>query len=62
MPLTTRVYWLPKNASWLDQIEIWFSILKQELYSPIGESLEELQKIILVFIDHYNQTAKPVQD
>lgn len=29
--LTIQVYWLPRNASWLDQIEIWFSILQRKL-------------------------------
>jgi hypothetical protein len=23
---TMQLYWLPTNASWLDQIEIWFSL------------------------------------
>jgi hypothetical protein len=29
-----QLYWLPKNASWLDQIEIWFSLLQRKLLQP----------------------------
>jgi transposase len=60
-PLTIQVYWLPKNASWLDQIEIWFSILQRKLLLPNHfRSLHELEQAILAFIAHYNQTAKPI--
>jgi transposase len=60
-PLTMQVYWLPKNASWLDQIEIWFSILQRKLLQPNHfTSLEELKHAILAFISHYNQAAKPI--
>lgn len=60
-PLSVKVFWLPKNASWLDQIEIWFSILQRKLLQPnhFG-SLQELEQSILAFVEHYNQTAKPI--
>jgi DDE superfamily endonuclease len=32
--LTIQLYWLPTNASWLDQIEIWFSLLQRKLLQP----------------------------
>ncbi len=32
--LTIKVLWLPTNASWLDQIEIWFSVLQRKLLTP----------------------------
>src|SRR5260370_19664914 len=32
--LTVQLYWLPTNASWLDQIEIWFSLLQRKLLQP----------------------------
>jgi hypothetical protein len=57
-----QVYWLPKNASWLDQIEIWFSLLQRKLLQPNHfASLDELQQAILDFIARYNQTAKPLK-
>ncbi len=60
-PLKIKVLWLPKNASWLDQIEIWFSILQRKLLQPnhFG-SLKELEQAIQAFIEHYNHTAKPI--
>ncbi len=45
--LSIQVYWLPKNASWLDQIEIWSSILQRKLLQPNHfESLDALQEAI----------------
>jgi len=59
--LTMRPYWLPVNASWLDQIEIWFSVLQRKLLQPNHfTSTDELQRAILDFIAHYNQKAKPL--
>ena len=60
--LVIQVFWLPKNASWLDQIEIWFSILQRKLLQPNHfESLAALEQAIIAFITHCRQTAKPVQ-
>lgn len=60
--LTMKLYWLPTNASWLDQIEIWFSLLQRKVLQPNHfPSLDELEQAILDFITHYNQTAKPLQ-
>jgi len=60
--LSIQVYWLSKNASWLDQIEIWFSILQRKLLQPNHfERLGSLRQAILEFIAYYNQTAKPIQ-
>jgi hypothetical protein len=61
-PLDIQVYWLPTNASWLDQIEIWFSILQRKLLQPNHfERLGSLRQNILAFIAYHNQTAKPIQ-
>jgi transposase len=60
--LTMQLYWLPPNASWLDQIEIWFSLLQRKLLQPNHFcSLDALEQAILDFITHYNQTAKPLE-
>jgi hypothetical protein len=60
--VTFQVYWLPKNASWLDQIEIWFSILQRKLLQPNHfVSVAALEKAIADFIAYYNQTAKPIK-
>jgi transposase len=60
--LTFQVYWLPKNASWLDQIEIWFSVLQRKLLQPNHFiSTDDLDQAIMDFIVYGNQTAKPIQ-
>ena len=60
--MSFQVYWLPKNASWLDQIEIWFSILQRKLLQPNHfSSTTDLEQAIADFIAYYNQTAKPIQ-
>lgn len=60
--LDIQVYWLPVNASWLDQIEIWFSILQRKLLQPNHfERLGKLKQTIIEFISYYNETAKPIQ-
>ena len=60
--LTMQLYWLPVNASWLDQIEIWFSLLQRKLLQPKHfTSLDELEQSIADFIRSYNQTAKPLE-
>lgn len=61
-PFTVQVVWLPKYASWLDQIEIWFSILQRKALTPVHHaSLDALQERILDFIAHYNRSAHPIQ-
>jgi hypothetical protein len=60
--LTMQLYWLPTNASWLDQIEIWFSLIQEKLFQPNHfTSRNELVQAILDFITHYNQVAKPLK-
>lgn len=60
--LTFQVYWLPTNASWLDQLEIWFSVLQRKLLQPNHfSSTTDLEQAMLAFITHSNQVAKPIQ-
>ena len=50
----------PTNASWLNQIEIFFSILYRRLLKhAIFTSEQDLAEQMLAFIETYNQTAKP---
>ncbi len=52
-----RFVYTPKHASWLNQIEIWFSILVRRLLKRGSfASLEQLKTRILKFIDFFNQT------
>lgn len=54
-------HYTPKHASWLNQIEIWFSILVRKLLKRGNfTSLAQLKAKVLAFIDYYNRTmAKP---
>ena len=53
-------HYTPTHASWLSQIEIWFSILTtQSLNGASFTSVKELVAHIDAFIERYNQTAKP---
>lgn len=56
-----RFVYTPKHASWLNQVEIWFSILVRKLLRRESfTSIEDLRDRILAFIDYFNRTmAKP---
>jgi hypothetical protein len=54
-------HYTPKHASWMNQIEIWFSILARKLLKRGNfTSVEDLVAKVLAFIEYYNRTmAKP---
>jgi len=54
-------HYTPRHCSWLNQIEIWLSILTRKLLRRSSfSSLDELKAKVLTFIDYYNDTmAKP---
>jgi hypothetical protein len=54
-------YYTPKHASWMNQVEIWLSILMRKLLKRGNfTSLDDLRDQILAFISYYNLTmAKP---
>jgi transposase len=54
-------HYTPKHASWMNQVEIWFSILARKLLKRGNfTSVENLIAKVLAFIDYYNRTmAKP---
>jgi hypothetical protein len=50
----------PVHASWLNQVEIFFSVIQKKALSPNDfPSLERLSETLLAFVDRYNQTASP---
>src|ERR1035441_3591529 len=50
----------PVHASWLNQVEIFFSVIQKKVVSPNDfPSLEKLSGTLLAFVDRYNQTARP---
>lgn len=54
-------HYTPRHCSWMNQIEIWLSILVRKLLKRGSfRSIADLTTQILAFIDHYNRTmAKP---
>ncbi len=58
-----RFVYPPKHCSWLNQIELWFSILIRKLLRRASfVSTDNLRTRILAFIAYFNRTmAKPVQ-
>ena len=58
-PTATLVH-LPVHASWLNQVEIYFSILQRKAINP-GDfaDLDHLSERIIGFQDRYNTTATP---
>lgn len=56
-----RFIYTPIHTSWLNQVEIWFSILVRRLLKRGNfTSVEDLKQQILAFIDYFNRTlAKP---
>ena len=55
-----RFHFTPTRASWLNQVEIWFSILAgKSLHGASFTSVAQLRQHIDAFIEAYNETAKP---
>jgi len=52
-----RFIYLPRHTSWLNQIEIWFGVLRRKVtrYGNFS-SIDDLCDKILRFIDYYNET------
>lgn len=52
--------YVPKHTSWLNQVEIWFSLLMRRVLKRGNfRSVEDLRAKIVAFIAYFNQTAKP---
>ena len=55
-----RMVHLPVHASWLNQVEVYFSVIQRKLLTPddFGD-LHSLAEQILAFEKHYNANARP---
>jgi hypothetical protein len=55
-----RLIHLPLHASWLNQIEIYFSIIQRKLLRPNDfQSTADVARALNEFEHHYNQIAQP---
>jgi hypothetical protein len=53
---------LPIHASWLNQVEIYFSIRQRKVLTPNDfDSLFTLEDRILAFQERYQENARPFQ-
>lgn len=53
-------HFTPTHASWLNQVELWFSILERQLLNRGSfNDTKDLSEKIMRFIESYNEKAKP---
>ena len=59
---TVHFHYTPTHASWLNQIEIWFSILsRRALKAASFTSPAQVREAIDLFIKAYNENAAPFE-
>jgi hypothetical protein len=59
---TITVVHTPVHASWLNQVEVYFSVVQRKALTPNDfQSLAELDDRLLGFQEHYEQVAKPFE-
>jgi hypothetical protein len=59
---TLRLIHLPVHASWLNQVEIYFSVLQRKVLAPNDfRDLAEVEARLLVFQQYYQQIATPFE-
>jgi hypothetical protein len=57
-----RIYWLPKHASWLDQVEIIFSKVQRDLLTHSDfPSLAALEHDLAAYFAELNTHPKPIK-
>ena len=59
---TLRLIHLPVHASWLNQVEIYFSVVQRKVVSPNDfRDLSDVESRLLDFQQHYEQIATPFE-
>ena len=62
LPFEVHLYWLPKYASWLDQVEIIFSKVQRDLLTPNDfPSLVALERDLTAYFAELNTHPKPIK-
>jgi transposase len=57
-----HLHFTPTYASWLNQIELWFSKMERGLIARgIFRSVADLRQKIMRYIRHHNRTARPIR-
>ena len=59
---TLRLIHLPVHASWLNQVEIYFSVVQRKVLTPNDfPDLDEVEARLVAFQQHYEQIATPFE-
>jgi hypothetical protein len=59
---TLRLVHLPIHASWLNQVEVYFSVIQRKILTPSDfGSLAEAEAALLAFPDYYQRIATPFE-
>lgn len=59
---TLRLIHLPIHASWLNQVEIYFSVIQRKVVAPNDfRDLAQVEARLLAFQQHYEQIATPFE-
>ena len=59
---SVHFHYMPTHSSWLNQVEVWFSILsRQALRGASFTPARQLREAINRFVTDYNQAAHPFE-
>ena len=62
LPFAVHIHWLPVHASWLDQIEIVFSLLQKKVLTPNDfDTTSHVEHRLLDFLAERNRTPHPIR-
>ena len=62
LAFAVQLYWLPKHASWLDQVEIIFSKVQRDVLTPSDfPSTLALERELETYFADLNRHPKPIQ-
>lgn len=62
LPFEVRIFWLPKYASWLNQVEIIFSKVQRDVLTPNDfQDTMALEKSLLTYCNQLNIHPKPIK-
>lgn len=57
-----HLHFTPTYASWLNQVELWFSKIERDLiYRGVFTSVKDLARRIMTYIRHHNDDPKPIK-
>jgi transposase len=62
LPFKVNIYWLPKYASWMNQVEIIFSKVQRDVLTPNDfQSKTSLKNSLLTYCNQLNAYPKPIK-